>query len=57
MVMMLLPFVAVPIAVSVPVTVAVPTRRHDDHRCRCDHDWRRYANIDANSDVNSIRES
>lgn len=52
-----LPFVTVPIAAPVPVTVPVPSGRHDDHRCRCDHDGRRYANIDADRNVGGIRKS
>ncbi|BFG79126.1 hypothetical protein PTKU46_71590 [Paraburkholderia terrae] len=57
MVAMLLPFVAVPIAVSIPVTLPVPSGRHYDHRCRCNHDGRRYANVDANPNVGGIRKS
>lgn len=57
MVAMLLPFVAVPVAVSVPLMVPVPSRRYHDHGCRRDHNGRRYADIDANPDVGGIRSS
>ncbi len=49
MMVVFLPFVAIPIAVAVPIAVAMPSRRHDDDRGRRDHDrWRTDVNADAN---------